>query len=151
MILSSLYDSKRYHSLHPLFRRAFEFYDTTGRFMDDGRHTVDGDNIIMTISECDLRCIDEAPLEAHNEYIDIQIVMSGNETYGVADRSECKNPKGEYDAKHDIEFYDDTFQNQIKLTDGDFVIFFPEDAHAPLIGSGKVKKAIFKIKNEETI
>lgn len=114
--------------------------------MDNGRYVVDGDDIIMTISECDLRTIDEAPLEAHNEYIDIQIVMYGNETYGVADRNVCKNSKGGYDIKRDIEFYDDNFYNIIKLAIADFVIFFPEDAHAPLIGHGKVKKAIFKIK-----
>lgn len=146
MVISSLYDSKRYFTLHPLFERAFEFYSTKGQFMEEGRHVIDGDNLIMTISECELRSIDEAPLEAHNEYIDIQIVISGNETYGIADRLRCKNSKGGYDTKRDIEFYDDNFYNLIKLSTNDFVIFFPEDAHAPLIGSGKVKKAIFKIK-----
>lgn len=146
MIYSSLSENKRYSSLHPLFERAFEFYNTTGRHLSEGRHEVMGEDLILTISTNELRSVENAPLEAHNEYIDIQIVISGTEGYGVCGRELCNNSRGGYDETRDIEFFDDKIKNIITLEANDFVIFFPEDAHAPLIGEGKVKKAIFKIR-----
>lgn len=146
MVLSTLSDSKRYYSMHPLFERAFEFYSQTGRNFDEGRHSIEGDDLILIISNGAMRPADEAPLEAHNKYIDIQIVISGTESYGVRDRRLCKHSDGGYDSERDIEFFYDEFSNLVTLSPEDFVIFFPEDAHAPLIGRGDVKKAIFKIK-----
>lgn len=120
--------------------------------MEVGRYEVVEDSILLIISENDLRSVDEAPLEAHNIYIDIQIVINGTESYGVRDRDMCSCSKDGYDAERDIEFYDDKVSNIVTLVPDDFVIFFPEDAHAPLIGNGRVKKAIFKIRdNEENI
>ena len=33
-----------------------------------------------------------------------------------------------------------------RFSPGEFVIFFPEDAHAPCIGNGKMKKMVVKVK-----
>jgi beta-galactosidase beta subunit len=33
-----------------------------------------------------------------------------------------------------------------QLTDGQFVIFYPGDVHAPMIGEGEIKKLVFKVK-----
>ncbi|MBP8115537.1 MAG: YhcH/YjgK/YiaL family protein, partial [Chitinophagaceae bacterium] len=33
-----------------------------------------------------------------------------------------------------------------QLTNGQFVIFFPEDVHAPMIGEGDIKKLVIKVK-----
>lgn len=146
MVLSSLCNSKRTSSLHPLFERAFEFYERMGKFLEEGCHEIEGDNIRLTIARGEMRPADEAPLEAHNNYIDIQIVISGTESYGIRDRQRCHYSDGGYDSERDIEFFHDSFSNLVTLSPDDFVIFFPEDAHAPLIGRGEIKKAIFKIK-----
>lgn len=146
MILSSLSDCKRYSSLHPLFERAFEFYESKGKFMSEGCHEIEGENLRLTIACGEMRPAEEAPLEAHNNFIDIQIVIRGTESYGVRDRKRCSYSDGGYDSERDIEFYHDSFSNLVTLSPDDFIIFFPEDAHAPLIGRGEIKKAIFKIK-----
>jgi YhcH/YjgK/YiaL family protein len=48
----------------------------------------------------------------------------------------------------DMTKYGDTKpQTNVTLKPGQFVIFFPQDGHAPcIIGEKKIKKAIFKVK-----
>ena len=145
MVISALSYCERYYSLNPLFKRAFEFAIENGANLEEGKHTIEENKLYIIIANNDLRREEEAPLEAHNEYIDIQIVLKGCESFGVKDRALCLNYCDGYNEENDIEFFNDKFDNKINLAEGDFVIFFPEDAHAPLIGNGKVKKIILKI------
>ncbi|MFR5871384.1 MAG: YhcH/YjgK/YiaL family protein [Alistipes sp.] len=89
-----------------------------------------------------------APLEAHDRYIDVQIPLRvrGEERFGWRPRERCILPRGEFDEAADIVFFDDKPSCYVSLHPGEFVVFFPEDAHAPLIGSGNVRKAILKIR-----
>lgn len=146
MIVAALSDRERYYSTHELFHEAFDYAMANYHLLEEGRHVVVKDKIDLIIANNDLRDRNEAPLEAHREYIDIQIVLSGTESYGVRDRNRCGTSCDGYDSERDIEFFEDKFENLITLHEGDFAVFFPEDAHAPLIGEGKVKKAILKIR-----
>lgn len=148
MIIGALSDRERYYSTHFLFHEAFDYAIANYKLLGEGKHIVVEDKIILIIANNDLRDKNEAPLEAHRQYIDIQIVISGTESYGVRDTNRCDNSCDGYDAERDIEFFEDKFENLITLHEGDFAIFFPEDAHAPLIGEGKVKKMILKIRNK---
>lgn len=147
MVLSSLSNCGRYFSINPYFKAAFEFaLNGSAAALECGKYTLVEDKLYVTVSDSELRPISNAPLEAHNEFIDIQIVVSGNEGYGIHDRSLCCMPQSGYDQERDIEFFDDNYKAIINLGENDFVIFFPEDAHAPLIGEGRVRKWIFKVK-----
>ena len=86
----------------------------------------------------------EARLEAHRKYIDIQYVIAGVEEMGWNARIRCQQPHGQYDAEKDIEFFADTPNSYVTVHPGEFVIFFPDDAHAPLIGRGEVHKVVIK-------
>lgn len=147
MIISSLNNRTKYYSMNTLFEKAFNFALDNIYTLAEGEYCVEEDNIYLIITEGELRSEFEAPLEAHNIYIDIQIVIRGIECFGVRDRSRCNFSKEKYDKECDIEFYDDKFENRVTLVENDFIIFFPEDAHAPLIGEGCVRKAIIKIRN----
>jgi len=61
------------------------------------------------------------------------------------DRGELTAPRGEMDAGRDILFFDDAPQTHLTLHSGQMCIFFPEDGHAPMIGTGDVVKCIVKI------
>ncbi len=50
-----------------------------------------------------------------------------------------------YNKKNDITFFKTIPDIFITLKKGDFVIFFPEDAHSPLCGNFPVRKCVFKI------
>ena len=146
--------AERYYSLHPLFRQAFEYlYSHLDKFADpasDGRHTVQGDDLFVMVGDHRLKRPEEALLEAHDRYIDLHVMISGTESFGWAQRAACTDPRSAFDAGKDIVFYNDLPTSVATVLTGEFVVFFPEDAHAPLIRpegvQGGTRKAIFKIK-----
>lgn len=155
MIHDSLgHSAEKYYSLHPLFRTAFEYIDSHLHELTDtsfdGRHAVQGDDIFVMVGDHQLKRSEEALLEAHDQYIDLQVMISGTESFGWAQRAACIEPKGEFDIQSDIVFYNDRPTSTVTVLPGEFVIFFPEDAHAPLIRpegvTGGSRKAIVKIK-----
>lgn len=144
MILDSIANIGQYATLHPAFERAVRFV-VDNVDMPDGRYVLDGDNLFVTFTETELRRAEDAPIEAHRRYIDIQIVLNGTESYGWRAVSDCRAPKGEFDTANDIIFYNDSHTTTLTAHGEEFVIFFPSDGHAPLIGSGTVRKAIIKV------
>ena len=46
----------------------------------------------------------------------------------------------------DIRFYDDVPQTYYEVTPGQFTLLFPEDAHAPMVGEGTIRKVIVKVR-----
>ena len=85
-------------------------------------------------------------MEAHKEYLDIQIPLDVPETMGIKATADCKIVKSAYNDEKDIMFFEDKPANFITIYPGEFIILYPEDAHAPLIGEGKVRKLVIKVK-----
>ena len=84
MILSHLSQSSRYATLHPLFPRAFDYIRDTDLFaLAPGRYNIVGDNLIAIIEQVPGKTKAMARLEAHRRYIDIQLVLEGDETDGL--------------------------------------------------------------------
>lgn len=85
------------------------------------------------------------PRSHHDKYIDLQVPLSGDEYFGAKPRKECGEAK-DINAGNDIMFFDDPVTETVHVKAGDSITFAPDTAHAPLIGTGRIKKAIFKIK-----
>lgn len=83
--------------------------------------------------------------EAHRDYCDLQLMVTGSETIEVAPLAFCKDSTG---YKPDIEFYA-VYENAapVTLAAGTFLYLAPGDAHRPCIHNGcdKVKKIVFKL------
>lgn len=147
MILDSLRNSETYYPLCPRFKKAFEWLAQTDiSALPTGRHAIDGDDIFVNVSELELRPRSQAALEVHDEYIDIQLVVDGEEEFGWSRREVLERPRGEFDVRKDIRFYEDTPQTFYTVRKGEFTILMPEDAHAPMLGNGFVKKLIIKVR-----
>ncbi len=86
-----------------------------------------------------------AKLEIHRKYIDIQLVLSGNEEIGWKPTLACSQPEADFDASRDLGFFRDSPALWLPMTADTFAVFFPEDAHAPLGGEGPLRKAIAKV------
>lgn len=142
MVLDQLSNGSRYAALHPLFGRAFEFLETV-RTLPDGRHDIDGDRLYVLMQEADGKGHKAARLEAHRTYIDIQLTLEGIEEIGWSPLAACRPT--DFDKTRDIGFFDDRPHIWLTLPPAHFAIFFPTDAHAPLGGMGKLRKAVIKV------
>ncbi len=148
MIIDSLKNSARYEQLNPYFKQAFEFIKSKNLLeFEEGKTELAGDDLKVMVNVSKLKETANAKLEIHNKFIDIQLPISCPETFGWKDRAICKDVTSPYNQEKDIEFYGDESTTYITAQPGEFVIFFPEDAHAPCIGEGEVKKMIVKVKN----
>jgi len=146
MILSSLSQSDRYATLHPLFLRAFDYIRDTDLFnMAPGRYNIVGDDLIAIVEQVPGRTREMARLEAHRRYIDIQLVLDGIDEMGWKPLADCYNPVSEHSEEKDIRFFHDAPASWIAVSPEHFCIFFPEDAHAPLVSNGQIRKVIFKV------
>ncbi len=146
MILDTLENRGRYLGLHEGFRKAFEFLSQAdpGR-LAPGRVDIEGDRVFAIVSRGPGRARREARLEAHARYIDIQYVVSGVEMMGWKPVSACGRPSGPFDPEKDVGFFDDDPRAWIAVHPGAFAIFFPEDAHLPLLSAGEIHKIVVKV------
>lgn len=146
MILSTLSQSDRYVTLHPLFERAFEYIrDTDLLSLAAGHYPVVGDDLFAIVANVPERTCVEAKLECHRRYIDIQLVLEGVDEMGWKALTDCTQPVSDYSAEKDIQFFHDAPVTWIITPPGAFCVFFPEDAHAPLVSMKSIRKVIIKI------
>lgn len=129
-------------------QRAFELLSQLNlETIEAGKYNLDGDEIFVNVLERDLKeNYADAKLEVHNRYADIQILVEGDvEGFGWLERKELAKPEGEFNTEKDIQLFTDEYQTIYNLRKGQFTILMPDDAHAPMIGKGKVRKAIVKV------
>ena len=149
MILDRLSNSGRYTALHPGFARAFEFLSGSEvERLPPGKHAIDGDRLYVMLSHDPGRGREAARLEAHRKYIDIQYVLSGADLFGWRPLVDCRHVDAPYDAERDVAFWKDQAEVWTPLTAGTFVVFYPEDVHAPMAGTEAMIKAVMKVAAE---
>ena len=105
---------------------------------------IKGEEVFFNLDEYETKPTQK--LEAHKKYIDIQVVVTGEEYMGYTN-IENTTVTEEYDEKRDVLFLDGNV-DKVLATNKNFIIFYPEDAHMPALSvtePQKVKKAIFKI------
>ena len=146
MILDSLKNADSVLALNPHFKQAFEFIQKNDLSkMEPGKTILDGDKLFVSIMEIDGKAPEAAKMESHVKYIDIQVVISGVETMGWAAIEHCTDAIEPYNTEKDLQFFTNKPTTLLTVNPGEFVIFFPEDGHAPGIGKGPIKKAVVKV------
>jgi biofilm protein TabA len=146
MVLDVLENAHRYLALHNGFAKAFEFLMRSDlKELPVGRYEIDGERVYGIVAKDPGRKKEDALLETHEKYIDIQLVLAGTDDMGWKPKSSCKHPSEEYDQQNDIQFFADEPDAWLSTGSGAFAIFFPEDAHMPLISSGQIHKVVVKV------
>jgi len=146
MILDSLSNSSRIEALHPLFKKAFDFIKATDfSKVEDGKIMLEENNLTVTVASIFGKAKEEASIETHSRYIDIQLPLLGVEKIGWKAGSELQQVSVPYNHEKDITFYVDRPTAYTKIYPGQYVIYFPEDGHAPGIGLGAIRKVIVKV------
>ncbi len=147
MIIDTIENLGKYVALNPLFADVVEFLKNNDlQTIEEGKHFIKDKDLFVNIQVAKGKTQDAAVLETHIEMIDIQIPITCEETFGYTPL--CDLPDFEYNAEKDITKYGDTkAQTYVTVKPGQFVIFFPQDGHAPcIINQPEIKKAIFKVK-----
>jgi biofilm protein TabA len=146
MILDALSAAGRYLALNPRLAAGFAFLAKSDLAnLPVGRHEIDGPQVFALVSHDTGRGQAGARLEAHQKYLDIQVALSGQERIGWLPLADCRQVAEAYSAERDIGFFADRPTIWLPLEPGQFAIFFPADAHAPLAGEGAVHKVVIKV------
>lgn len=149
MIIDDISNLSKYACTHPLFAKAFQYITSTNLAgTEPGTYILEEGNIKAIIADGTgkTRELAQETFECHNQFIDIQLVINGVEEMGWKPRGNCVSAKGTYNEEKDVLFYNDAPDMYFTLQSGQFVIFFPEDVHAPMISEGSIKKLVMKIK-----
>lgn len=149
MIIDSLKSFERYLKYHPGFDKVGDFLKKNDLYaLAPGKYEIDGSNSWCTVWEGEGRGIETLPrLEVHDTYIHIHILLEGGETVGYRDRALCTgDTNAKYDEAEDTAVLDDEPEVFVSLAPGTVLFCFPKDAHAPLIGEGRIRKAVVKVR-----
>ncbi|SJL83362.1 YhcH/YjgK/YiaL family protein [Vibrio palustris] len=139
--------------LHPKIR---EIFSTVQACLEtstaEGRYEVEGDNAFFMVVSDHTHPGDERIPECHRQYLDIQWLLEGDESYGVGIETFQNIDDDQFDEK------DIAFSRQVKderyvtLSRGDFIVFYPGQPHRPLVAPhdmpGPIKKVIVKINKD---
>lgn len=146
MILDSVTALQRYASLHPHISKAVDFLARPDLpALAPGKHAILDKQIFAIVMKVQGKQPEEAPLEVHDAFIDIQVLLNGNERMGWKPRSACSNPAASFNAEKDIQFFTDKPDSYFDLQPGQMAIFLPGDAHAPMIAASEIHKIVLKL------
>jgi biofilm protein TabA len=146
MILDTLENAYRYTGINKGFAEAVEFLSRPDlKEIPTGRYEIDGEHVYAIVAREPGHRKEDEQLEIHEKYIDIQLVLAGTDEMGWKPRSSCKYPSTAYDQASDIQFFADEPDAWLPVRSGTFAIFFPEDAHMPLISSETIHKVVVKV------
>lgn len=147
MILDNIKNADAYYALGENFKAGFEFIKNNNlKEMATGEYEIIEGKVRANIQEYTTK--DEGLFEAHRKYVDIQYVISNKEIMEVVDVADLE-PNSEYNVEKDYQFFNDSVKSDaLKVEEGYFTVFFPQDAHKPCMKIGKnetVKKVVIKI------
>ncbi len=147
MILANLSCSARIEGLHPCFKQLFDYvknHDLSQ--VAAGRIELDGDNLFINVCDATLTTREAQKLEVHEAYIDVHFPLSGEEVIGWSSLSALGAPDAPFNHESDCALYTVPAGTYFTVHPGEFFVAYPEDAHAPVIGKGALRKLIAKVK-----
>lgn len=148
MVFGNIRDLKDYGYLEEDVLKCFEYAKNHDLLAyETGSHEIDGDNLFVNIVEYETTTPENRLWEAHRQYLDLHFMLRGPEQIDVnfIDNMEQK----EFVEKDDFLPLEGEKNSHVVLTEGDFLLCYPKDAHRTAVQVEKpvkIKKAIFKIK-----
>lgn len=112
-----------------------------------GKTELDSERVFVNVMKADTRPQEQAHFEVHQNYMDLQVVLQGCESFCTGEAS-C--PAENFDAGADVGFCDGPIRTQGVLYPGWFALFLTQEPHMPTLhgpqGAQTIKKAVFKIR-----
>lgn len=147
MVIDKIENYRLYSKLTKRMAKGFEFIaETDLTSLESGNYQIENDDIFAIVQEYDTKEEKDCILEGHYKYIDIQYVIKGVEIMGFTPLTDQISV--EENLEKDYTFYKGE-TSMLRVEEGMFTIFFPEDLHRPCVKAGqisKVKKVVVKVK-----
>ena len=148
MILDKIENIGTYYGVSKRLNQAFDYLRTSDfSTLENGIHKIEGKRLFVIINEYKTKPNELKILEAHKKYIDLQFIQKGEEIIDYEPLMEQKIHK-EYDKENDYVLYSTTQSTRLRLAEGMFAVFFPDDLHLPGIidcNITDVRKIVIKI------
>ena len=129
------------------FNEAYEFIQNNDlKSLEVGRYFLTN-GIFANVDEYTTKPVEECRYETHKKYIDIQMLISGNESIYV-NNVKSLSKTVEYDVDKDVAFYSNNIKaNEYQMKENECLILYPEDGHMPCVNLNKTcnRKIVFKI------
>ena len=118
---------------------------------ENGRYPLEGDEVFFFVVDDHTQLLSERKSECHRKYIDVQIVLSGEERFGYSHQP-FQSIAEDLLSERDIAFSEDIIDEQFAdLAPNDFIIFNTEQPHRPLVAVNTpmpIRKAVIKISHD---
>ena len=128
MIFDAIDNAPQYFALHPHFQAAFDWLAHNPNAAE-GRYEIAGDECFVMIQNPLGKGRSTPVLEAHDQYLDIQICLEGEDAIGWKARANCSNVTQEHSSQNDAMLWSEAPDFTIPLAPGNFMILYPHDSH----------------------
>ena len=145
MISDSIQNNSHY-PFGPAWDAAFEFLKTLTPESETGKRLLQGNELFAGIDCYETKARENAKLETHRKYVDIQFLLSGTEVIEVYPKADLTVSEP-YNSEKDAEFYQAPAgpHTKVVLKSGQFCVFFPDDAHMPCLMTGSAPQSVKKV------
>jgi biofilm protein TabA len=118
--------------------------------LSDGDHLIKGKDLYVKVLNYVPKQAEDNNFETHDLYTDVQVLAEGVELMQIVP-SKYLHPKPECKMEGDFKFFSaDNYISDLIVNKGQFVVFFPHEAHRPGCRyqdlDTPVKKLVFKTK-----
>ncbi len=118
--------------------------------LPDGETAIEGRELFVRVSSYLPKPALENRFETHRNYADVQYIAQGAELMQTAHPQDL-SALTDYDSQGDCQFFKPQgLVRDLIVRQGDFAVFFPNQAHRPACRcegyDGPVKKLVFKVK-----
>ncbi len=146
-----IFDSVKNVNLYNIPQIAVDFISDISDDIELGRYELQN-GIYANVESYTTKLPQNCNFEAHNEYVDIQILLKGCENIFLFERNKfsAKDVKEPYNSDKDIIFYNTDISVGLpcKLDGTNFILIYTHEAHAPQAACNnpeEVKKVVVKI------
>ena len=148
MIYAKNQDALTYRGIHPNLDQALEHItpEFLNSLQDGQKVELKGEQVYCTRFTYETVPQEESFFEAHRRYLDIHIMLQGEERVDVNRPEELTLTQVQ--EENDFYAYQGESWHSTVLRPGEFLVVFPEDAHRIKVQVGEAKtvsKAVFKV------